>query len=52
MSEIQSKQGSAAPEKIEIEGVLYDRIKLVQELSKELAKMEPDEYRRIFGQVS
>ena len=52
MSETQSKQDNTVPETIEIEGVSYDRIKLVQELSKELAKMEPEEYKRILGQVS
>ena len=49
MNETQSKQDNAAPETIEIEGVLYDRIKLVQELSKQLAKMEREEGKRIAG---
>ena len=50
MSQTRSKQDNTAPETIEIEGVPYDRIKLVQELSKELAKMEREEGKRIVRQ--
>ena len=52
MSDTQSMQEYSAPETIEIEGVLYDRNRLVQELSRKLAKMEPEEYKRVLGQVS
>jgi len=45
MSDTQSMQDNTAVETIEIEGVLCDRSKLVQELSIELAKMEPEEYK-------
>ena len=38
------------PKTIDIDGRTYDRSKLVQWLAKELAKMDPDECKRVLGQ--